>query len=68
MPTPYETQLSHLIRLASDPGFKDHAWHQAKQLEACSSGLFQNLSTDLKAAMLARQSPRSSDALKNTGS
>lgn len=29
----YETELQHLIRMASIPGAKAHAWHRAKELD-----------------------------------
>ena len=37
--TPYEADLAHLITMASIPGFKEHAWHDAKRLDACSTAM-----------------------------
>lgn len=31
--TEYETQLTHLMNMSRNPGFKDHAWHRAKELD-----------------------------------
>lgn len=52
--TPYETDLAHLITMASIPGFKEHAWHQAKRLDACSTGMWAGIADALVAAMRER--------------
>lgn len=52
-----ETELTHLIRMAIIPGFKDHAWHRAKQLDA----MYEGISTALKEAMLLRIKEGSSE-------
>jgi hypothetical protein len=38
--TLFQHQLNHLAKLASNPGFKAHAWHRAKELDACKSNLW----------------------------
>jgi hypothetical protein len=38
--TIFQTQLDHLVRMASNPGFKAHAWKRAKDLDACQSNLW----------------------------
>lgn len=55
MPDHYETELMHLIKMASIPGFKEYAWHEAKRLDACASGLWCGIAHDLKTAMLAKK-------------
>ena len=32
--TTYQHQLDHLVKMASIPGFKDHAWLRAKELDS----------------------------------
>ena len=55
MPDPYEADLAHLITMASIPGFKEHAWHEAKRLDACKTGLWAGIAHALKTAMLAKK-------------
>jgi hypothetical protein len=43
----YENYLNHLIRMASTRGWKDHAWHRAKELDAHPSGLWSGIADDL---------------------
>ena len=43
----FETQLAHLVRMASIPGFKDHAWRRAKQLDADPTGLWAGIARAL---------------------
>ena len=43
----YENYLSHLIRMASTRGWKDHAWHRAKELDAHPSGQWRGIANDL---------------------
>lgn len=54
--TVYETQLAHLIKLASNPATKEHSWHRAKQLERCETGMWAGIAQELKTHMLARSS------------
>ena len=54
--TVYETQLAHLIKLASNPGWKEFSWHRAKELELCETGMWKGIAEDLKRHMLAKQS------------
>ena len=54
--TAYDKALAHLIKLAKTPGFKEYAWHRAKELESCRTGMWQGIAADLKQAMLARSS------------
>lgn len=43
----YQQNLNHLVRMAKIPGFKNHAWLRAKELDAESSGLFQGIAQAL---------------------
>jgi len=43
----YENYLSHLIQMASTTGWKDHAWHRAKELDAHPSGMWRGIANDL---------------------
>ena len=43
----YENYLNHLIQMASTRGWKDHAWHRAKELDAHPSGLWRGIANDL---------------------
>ena len=43
----YKNYLNHLIRMASTRGWKDHAWHRAKELDAHPSGLWRGIANDL---------------------
>lgn len=52
----YETDLLHLVRMASIPGFKDHAWRRAKQLDADPSGLWDGIAQALTDEMKRRAS------------
>lgn len=47
----YEEMLSHLIEMARIPGFKAQAWHRAKELAACRTGLYADIDKALAAAM-----------------
>ena len=49
--TPYETELMHLITMASIPGFKEESWHEAKRLDAHASGLWAGIAKALVEAM-----------------
>lgn len=51
---PYETDLQHLVRMASIPGFKDHAWRRAKQLDADPTGLWAGIAQALSDEMKRR--------------
>ena len=53
--TAYETQLGHLIKLASNKATKEHSWHRAKELEQCETGMWKGIAEDLKRHMLAKQ-------------
>jgi hypothetical protein len=50
----YEKQLQHLIRMASIPGFKEHAWYRAKELSATPEELFLGIDKRLIEEMNAR--------------
>lgn len=58
--TAYDKALAHLIKLAKTPGFKEYAWHRAKELESCRTGMWAGISEDLKQAMLSSAAPRKS--------
>ena len=64
--TEYETQLAHLIKLASDPSTKGHSWHRAQELEQCETGMWNGIAEELKERMLAQQ-PASSNVQRKHG-
>ena len=43
----YQKNLKHLVLMAKTPGWKEHSWLRAKQLDADPSGLFQGIAKDL---------------------
>jgi hypothetical protein len=47
----FNEQLQWLITMAKQPGWKAHAWHRAKELAACESGLWPQMDERLKEAM-----------------
>ena len=51
--TVYETQLAHLIKLASNPATKEHSWFRAKELERCETGMWAGIANELKEHMMA---------------
>jgi hypothetical protein len=53
--TAYETQLAHLIKLASNPATKEHSWWKAKELERCETGMWNGIAQELKEHMKAQQ-------------
>ena len=53
--TDYEKQLAHLVKLASNPAIKEYAWHRAKELERCETGMWAGIAEDLKRTMLNKQ-------------
>ena len=64
--TAYDTQLAHLIKLASNPATKEHSWFRAKELERCETGMWKGIAEDLKERMLA-QRPASSNVQRKHG-
>ena len=54
--TVYETQLAHLIQMASNKGTKEYAWKRALELERCETGMWNGIAEELKRHMLAKQS------------
>lgn len=58
----YQDHLTHLITMASNPGFKAHAWHRAKELDADRSGLWRGIAADLERAMRSQKSAAASAA------
>lgn len=55
----YEAALQHLIKMAMTPGFREYAWHRAKEMDLCESGMWTGIASDLREAMAsaARPSP-----------
>lgn len=53
--TTYDTQLAHLIKLASNPATKEHSWHMAQELERCGTGMWNGIAQELVAHMKAQQ-------------
>ena len=64
--TDYETQLAHLIQMASNKGTKEYAWKRALELERCGTGMWAGIAQELKERMLAQQ-PASSNAQRKHG-
>lgn len=62
----FQNQLRHLSILAQQPGFKAHAWHRAKELEADPSGLWQGLAQALTLAVTGPAKDSASDPLSAT--
>jgi hypothetical protein len=53
--TVYDTQLAHLIKLASNPATKEHSWKRAQELERCETGMWSGIAQELKEHMLAQR-------------
>ena len=53
----YLSTLQHLVKLASTNGWKAHAWHRAKELEADPIGIFKGISQELTQIMKAKNEP-----------
>ena len=64
--TDYETQLAHLIQMASNKGTKEYAWKRALELERCETGMWAGIAQELKEHMLA-QRPASLPAPRKRG-
>ena len=64
--TVYDKALAHLIKLAKTPGFKEYAWHRAKEMERCETGMWAGIAQELKERMLAQQ-PASSNVQRKHG-
>jgi hypothetical protein len=43
----YQRTLDHLIVMASTNGWKAHAWHRAKEMDADPTGIWKGISQDL---------------------
>jgi hypothetical protein len=43
----YQDTLNHLVLMASTQGWKDHAWHRAKELDAHPTGIWRGIANDL---------------------
>jgi len=65
--TAYDNALAHLIKLAKTPGWKEYAWHRAKELESCRTGMWQGIAQDLKQAMLSQPTASSPARPKSGG-
>lgn len=44
---PLTSQLEHLIKLAKSAGWKEYAWHRAKELDAHPSRIWQGIAENL---------------------
>ena len=62
----YDAQLNHLVVLAKTPGFKEHSWHRALELDRCETGMWKGIAQELKEHMLA-QRPASLPAPRKRG-
>lgn len=63
--TVYETQLAHLVQMASNPATKEYAWKRALELERCATGMWAGIAQELKQHMLAQQPASSNVQLKH---
>ena len=43
----YQQTLTHLVKMASTQGWKDHAWYRAKELDAHTCGFWRGIANDL---------------------
>lgn len=39
----FQTALEHLVMLAKNDGWKQHAWHRAKELEKQEHGMYRGI-------------------------
>jgi hypothetical protein len=58
----YQRQLSHLVAMASTPGWKQYAWSRAKELDQDQSKLFAGIAADLVTAMAGQASSTASES------
>ena len=65
-PGTFEQALAHLVMLARQPGWKAHAWHRAKELDADRSGLFAGMAQALKDAMTGQAAGSVSEGQTST--
>lgn len=66
MTDPFEVQLAHLVKLAREPGWKQYAWHRAKELGQDDSGLWAGLPQKLREAMASLPPPSSSEVTESS--
>ncbi|APW37638.1 hypothetical protein RD110_10915 [Rhodoferax koreense] len=43
----YQTEFTHILRMALLPGFRDHARYRAQQLESTYPGLYEAVKSEL---------------------
>lgn len=53
--TEYQTQLAHLVKLASSPGWREYVKGRLDELEADRSGAWTGIRADLNAAIQQRK-------------
>lgn len=53
--TEYQTQLAHLVKLASSPGWREYVKGRLDELEADRSGAWTGIRADLNAAIKQRK-------------
>ena len=53
--TEYQTQLAHLVKLASSPGWREYVKGRLDELEADRSGAWTGIREDLNAAIKQRK-------------
>lgn len=53
--TEYQTQLAHLVKLASSPGWREYVKGRLDELEADRSGAWTGIRADLNAAIKPRK-------------
>ena len=56
--TEYQTQLAHLVKLASSPGWREYVKGRLDELEADRSGAWTGIRADLNAAIKQRKQER----------
>ncbi len=53
--TEYQTQLAHLVKLASSPGWREYVKGRLDELEADRSGAWTGIRADINAAIKQRK-------------
>lgn len=57
----FAVQLAHLVMLAGSPGFREYAWHRAREMEDDESGLWLGMADALRREMLEKMKQKRSE-------
>ncbi len=57
----FQNALEHLVTMAKNDGFKAHAWHRAKALDAQEHGMYRGIKDALIERMKATQEAKVSE-------